>query len=175
MMGWSSTISFQEEITMENKMAWPLVIILFGVVGISLLIYAGAHAAKVPVSVGMPADEAPVDAGVPGAEVPVKNIHEMLMEAGFKVYHAETSQEMAYLKSFPKGRLMIHQQIGRVVYCFVEPASNTLYSNVLYMGNSSAYRNFQDLLEKRKQEIKEQRIESDREFWNTWGHRYFAY
>jgi hypothetical protein len=43
------------------------------------------------------------------------------------------------------------------------------------MGNYSAYRNFQDLLEKQKQEIKEKRIESDQEFWNTWGRRYFAY
>jgi hypothetical protein len=30
----------------------------------------------------------------------------------------------------------------------------------------------QDILEKRRQGIKEKTIESDPEFWETWGHRY---
>jgi hypothetical protein len=144
-MGWSSTVLFQEEITMGNKMAWPLVIILFGVVGLSLLTCAGALAAAAP----------------------VKSMPAMLKEAGFRVYPVETDQEKASLKSSPKDTLMIHQHVGTVIYCFADPASNTMY-----MGNYTAYRNLQDILEKRRQGIKEKTIESDREFWETWGHRY---
>ena len=155
---------------MGNKMACRLVIILFGVVVISLITHAGTYAGKAP----------------------AKSIPEMLTESGFKAYPAETSQEVANLKSFPTGKLMIHQQIGRMIYCFVAPGSN-----IMYMGNYSAYQNFQDLLEKQRQEIKKQiregnqghktseenqgieikekRIESDKEFWNIWGRRYFGY
>ena len=176
---------------MGNKMACQLVIILFGVVGISLLAYADPT-----IRYNRPAtDNAPVYVA-PAVMAPIKGMPEMLRTAGFLKFPAETSEEIVSLKSFPSGMLIIHQQVGRVVYCFVEPSSRT--SNTLYMGNYSAYRSLQDLLEKRRQEIKkkmregrmspgkaseeiqgneikEMTVVSDQGFWNIWGKRYFGY
>ncbi len=130
---------------MRNKMVSSLILVLVGIITISFLSYAGASATAAP----------------------TKSLPEMLTEAGFKAYPAETAQEMAYMKTCPKSTIMIHQQAGKVIYCFAEPASNTMY-----MGDYAAYQSFQDLLKKEGQKIQEEKIESDPEFWNNWGHRF---
>lgn len=130
---------------MEKRTAPLLFIILVGVIGIGLVGCAGA----------------------PTATAPAKTMPEMLQEAGFKAFPANTPQEMSHLQSCPAGTLMVHKQPGSVCYAFADPTSK-----VMYMGDEAAYRRLQDLLGKQEQRIEEQRIESDPQFWNTWGHRF---
>ncbi len=130
---------------MEKRTASLLFIILVGVIGISLVGCAAA----------------------PTATAPAKTMPELLKEAGFKAFPANTPQEMAHLQTCPKDTLMIHKQPGAVCYAFADPTSKTMY-----IGDEAAYWRLQGLLEKQEQKINEQRIESDPEFWNNWGHRY---
>ncbi len=97
----------------------------------------------------------------------VKTMPELLIEAGFKAFPANTPQEMAYLQSCPKDILMIQKKPGAVCYAFSDPASKTMY-----LGDEAAYWRLQGLLEKQEKKIGEQRIESDPDFWINWGHRF---
>jgi hypothetical protein len=131
---------------MEKKRASLLFIILVGVIGISLVGCAGA----------------------PTATAPAKTRAEMLKEAGFKVYTAETPQELAHLKVCPKDTLMIHKQKGTECYAFADPASKTMY-----IGDEAAYRRLHGLLEKQEQRIEEQRIQDDDpQFQTLWMNKY---
>ncbi len=123
----------------------PLLIILVGVIGLSL---AGC-------------------AGGPTATAPAKTMPEMLREAGFKAYLADTPQKMAHLKTCPSETLMVQERPGTKCYAFSDPASNTMY-----LGDEAAYWRFKALLEKQEHKIIEQRIESDPEFWTNWGHAF---
>lgn len=102
----------------------------------------------------------------PAVTAPGRTMPEMLQEAGFKASPANTPQKMAYLQTCPKDTLMIHTRPGAKVYCFVDPATNSMY-----MGDEAAYQRLQDLLGKQQQKIEEQRIESDPQFWPLWVDR----
>lgn len=130
---------------MKKRTASLLFFILVGVIGLSLVGCAGA----------------------PTTTAPAKTMPELLQEAGFKAFPAGTSQEMGYLQTCPKEKLMIHERPGSKCYAFADPTSK-----VMYMGDEAAYRRLQDLLGKQERKIQEQRIESDPQFWNTWGHRF---
>ncbi|MBM4272949.1 MAG: hypothetical protein FJ134_00575 [Deltaproteobacteria bacterium] len=130
---------------MEKRPASLLLIILVGVIGISLLGCAGR----------------------PTVTAPAKTLPEMLREAGFKVYAADTPQEMAYLQTCPRDTLMIHERPGARCYAFSDPTSKSMY-----IGDEAAYRRFSDLLEQREQKIMEQRIENDPQFWLLWRTRW---
>ncbi len=130
---------------MEKRTTSLLFIILVGVIGISLVGCAAG----------------------PTVTAPTKTMPELLKEAGFKAFPANTPQEMAHLQSCPKDTLMIHKRPGTMCYAFPDPTSNTMY-----IGDEAAYWRLQGLLEKQEQKINEQSIESDPEFWNNWGHRY---
>jgi len=126
---------------MDKKIASLLFIILVGVIGISL--------------VGC--------AGTPTTTAPTRTMPEMLKAAGFKALPANTPQKMAYLQSCPRDTLMIHKRAGTEVYCFVDPASSSMY-----MGDEAAYGRLQGLLGQQEQKIREQRIENDPQFWPLW-------
>ena len=130
---------------MEKRTASLLFIILVGIIAISL---AGCATGST-------------------ATAPAKTIPQMLKDAGFKAYPAETSQEMAHLQACPKNCLMIHERPGTRCYAFADPASK-----LMYMGDEAAYRRLQDLLAKQEQKIEEQRIENDPQFWTMWGPRW---
>jgi hypothetical protein len=123
-----------------------LLIILVGVIGVSLVGCAGEPTLKA---------------------APAKTMPEMLQEAGFKAYLADTPQKAAHLKTCPSETLMVHERPGAKCYAFSDPASQTMY-----VGDDAAYWRFKALLEKQEQKIIEQRIESDPEFWNSWGHAF---
>ncbi|MFA4902288.1 MAG: hypothetical protein WC600_06030 [Desulfobaccales bacterium] len=99
----------------------------------------------------------------PTATAPTKNMPEMLKAAGFKVYVADTPQKMAHLQTCPSDTLMVHERPGAKCYAFSDPASKTMY-----IGDEAAYGRLQGLLEKQKQKIMEQRIQSDPQFWPQW-------
>jgi hypothetical protein len=129
----------------EKRIVLLLFFILVGVIGISLIGCAGA----------------------PTVTAPAKTMPEMLKEAGFKAYPAETSQEMAHLQVCPKDTLMIQKQKDTVCYAFADPASKSMY-----MGDEAAYRRLQGLLEKQEQRIKEERIQDDPQFRVLWMNKY---
>ena len=130
---------------MGTRTASLLFIILVGVIGISL---AGC-------------------AGGPTASAPAKTRPEMLKEAGFKAYLADTPQKLAHLQTCPADKLMIHERPGAKCYAFSDPASKTMY-----LGDDAAYWRYKGLLEKQEQKLIEQRIESDPDFWTNWGHEF---
>lgn len=129
---------------MENRPTL-LFIILLGVIGISLVGCAAG----------------------PTVSAPTKSMPELLQEAGFKAFPASTPQEMAHLQTCPAGTLMVHTRPGAQCYAFPDQAAKTMY-----LGDEAAYWRLQGLLEKQERKIKEQRIESDPEFWPSWGHRW---
>ncbi|MCK9376952.1 MAG: hypothetical protein M0P73_12455 [Syntrophobacterales bacterium] len=126
---------------MEKRTASLLFIIMVGVIGISLVGCAGA----------------------PTVTAPAKTMPEMLKEAGFKVFVADTPQKMAHLQTCPSDTLMIHERPGTKCYAFSDPATKTMY-----VGDDAAYSRLQGLLEKQRQTIREQRIQSDPQFWPLW-------
>jgi hypothetical protein len=126
---------------MEKRTASLLFIMLVGVIGISLV----GCAAGTTVS------------------APAQTMPEMLKEAGFKAFPADTPQKMAHLQTCPSDTLMVHERPGTKCYAFSDPASKTMY-----IGDEAAYGCLQDLLEKQKQKIMEQRIQSDPQFWPQW-------
>ncbi|MFA5112469.1 MAG: hypothetical protein WC443_13750 [Desulfobaccales bacterium] len=130
---------------MEKRTASLLFIMLVGVIGISL---AGCAAG-------------------PTITAPAKTMPEMLKEAGFKPFLAETPQEMAHLQTCPKDTLMIHNQKGALCYAFADPTSKSMY-----IGDEAAYRRLQGLLDKQKQTLMEQRIEDDPQFRTLWMNKY---
>lgn len=92
-----------------------------------------------------------------------KSLPEMLSDAGFSPYVANTPQRKAYLESCPKNLLMVQEKKGAVCYAFTEPNSNTVY-----IGDQAAYWRLKQKLSSQEQSIQEQRIESDPQFWNMW-------
>ena len=118
-----------------------LFFILVGVIGISLVGCAGA----------------------PTAGAPAKTMPELLQEAGFKGFPANTPQEMAHLQSCPTGTLMVHKRPSAVCYAFPDQASKTMY-----LGDEAAYGRLQDLLNQQQQKIEERSIENDPQFWTLW-------
>ena len=131
---------------MEKRTASLLFIILVAVIGLSLVGCA---------------------TGPTVTSTTAKTMPDLLKEAGFKAFPASTPQEMAHLQTCPKDTLMIHQRPGAMCYAFPDPASKTMY-----LGDDAAYWRLQGLLQKQEQKINEQRLESDPEFWNSWGHRW---
>jgi hypothetical protein len=132
---------------MGNRSAVLLFMLLLGAIGLSLLGCAAG----------------PTVTATPAA----KPMSELLKEAGFKAFPASTPQEMAHLQTCPSGTLMIQKRAGAVCYAFPDQAGKTMY-----LGDEAAYWRLQGLLEKQEQKVNEQRIESDPEFWNAWGHRW---
>lgn len=130
---------------MKKRTGTLLIIILIGIIGLCL---AGC-------------------AGAPTATAPAKTRAQMLQEAGFKMYKAQTPQELAHLKVCPPETLMIHERQGATCYAFSDPATNTMY-----IGDEAAYWRFNDMLEKQAEKIQEQKIQSDPEFWPMWGPRW---
>jgi hypothetical protein len=121
-----------------------LFIILFGVIGISLVACATR----------------------PSAMASPKTMTQMLQEAGFKAYPANTGEEMTHLRGCPKDTLMIHERPGGVCYAFADQATNSMY-----IGDEAAYQRLQSIMERQQQLFQEQRIKEDKEFWKTWGSR----
>ncbi|MBM4286395.1 MAG: hypothetical protein FJ128_14300 [Deltaproteobacteria bacterium] len=103
----------------------------------------------------------------PTATAPAKTTPEMLREAGFKLYPAETPQELAHLRTCPADTVMIHERPGAKCYAFADPPSKSMY-----IGDEEAYQRFKAILEKQERRIREQRIESDPLFWPMWGTRW---
>lgn len=99
----------------------------------------------------------------PAATPPAQTMPEMLTAAGFKTYPANTPQKMTYLQTCPRDLLMIHKRAGATAYCFVDPASSSMY-----MGDEAAYGRLQGLLNQQQQRIREQSIENDPQFWPLW-------
>lgn len=106
-------------------------------------------------------------AATPTVTAPTKTMPEMLREAGFKVFPAETPQELAHLQVCPKETVMIHERPGIRCYAFADPLGKAMY-----IGDEAAYRRLQGLLEKQQQRIREQRIQDDPQFWPMWGPRW---
>ena len=132
---------------MGNRTVALLFILLLGVIGIGLVgCAAGPTVTTAPAAKTMP---------------------ELLQEAGFKAFPASTPQEMAHLQTCPSGTLMIQKRPGAACYAFPDQASKTMY-----LGDEAAYWRLQGLLERQEQKVNEQRLESDPEFWNAWGHRW---
>jgi hypothetical protein len=126
---------------MEKRTVTLLVAILVGIIGISLVDYAGAQTVK-PDPKSMP---------------------ELLTEAGFKAFPGNIPKQMAYMKTCPKNVLMIHTRGGTTVYCYVDQATNTMYH-----GDEAAYKRLETILKNSQQTIKEQKIENDPMFWDMW-------
>ena len=126
---------------MNHRTASLLVIILVGIIGISLVGCAGG----------------------PTVRAPAKPTPQLLEEAGFKVFPGDNAKVKAYMQTCPKDTMMIHTKAGATVYCFADPATNTMYH-----GDEAAYQRLQTLLKTRQQTIKEQKIEQDPEFWRMW-------
>jgi hypothetical protein len=102
-------------------------------------------------------------AGTPTATAPTKTMPEMLKESGFKAFPAGSEREKAHLQLCPKDTLMIHERPGTKCYAFSDPATKSMY-----VGDEAAYWRLQDSLDRQQQKIRQQRIESDPEFWNLW-------
>ncbi|MHB9071940.1 MAG: hypothetical protein ACYC6G_00290 [Desulfobaccales bacterium] len=126
---------------MGKRTASLLFIMLVGVIGISLIGCAGA----------------------PIATAPAKTMPKMLQDAGFKAHPADTPQKMAHLQTCPRDTLMVQERPGTKCYAFSDPASKTMH-----VGDEAAYRRLQGLLQKQEQKIREERIESDPQFWPLW-------
>lgn len=130
---------------MEKRTASLLLIFLVGVIGISLMGCAGG----------------------PIAKAPVKTMPEMLREAGFKAFPADTPAEIAHLQACPTDTLMIHEKPDLKCYAFADPPSKTMY-----MGDEAAYQRLKTMLEKQERGIREQRFEDDPMFWPMWGSKF---
>jgi hypothetical protein len=126
---------------MGKRTASLLFIILVGVIGLSL----------VGCAVG------------PTAKAPTKTLPEMLREAGFRAFPADTPQAMAHLKTCPADTLMIHERPGARCYAFADPATKSMY-----IGDEAAYQRLQTLLEKQQQKIRQQKMQEDPLFWQMW-------
>ena len=124
---------------MNHRTVSLLLIILVGVIGISLVGFAGGQTVAAP----------------------AKPIPQLLGEAGFKVFSGDKVE--AYMQHCPKDTMMIHTKGGTTVYCYVDQASNTMYH-----GDEAAYQRFHTLLKNTQQTIKEKKIENDPEFWHMW-------
>jgi hypothetical protein len=123
---------------MKKKTVTLLVAILAGIIGISLVGYAGAQQCN-------------------------QSMPEMLQEAGFKAFSGNLPQQQAYMKQCPKDVMMIHTRAGNTVYCYVDQATNTMYH-----GNQAEYQRLKTLCQKANMKMQEEKIENDPMFWNMW-------
>jgi hypothetical protein len=123
---------------MKMRTATLLVAILVGMIGITLVGYAGAQECAKP----MP---------------------ELLQEAGFQAFSGKLPQQQEYMKQCPKDVMMIHTKGNNTVYCYVDQATNTMYH-----GNQAEYQRLKTLCQKANMKMQEEKIQDDPMFWNMW-------
>ena len=103
-----------------------------------------------------------------------QRIEPMLSAAGFKMKLADTPEKLAKIQAMPQLKLQPVKRQGKLYFAYPDVQGCTC----LYLGNQTAYQNYQNLVLERR-EVKEEKeaaivnedaaIIDDDAVWESWG------